>query len=147
MPLRLVHHRTLCPAGSRLYWQTVPQRPLRDGLPVSFDKICTVTTVKTYFSCRSSKQKGKRLKKWRTNSQDQKQNKKMVCNFDRWIKRTWNRKKILAEQALQRLEFLKARKQNRTPQWVEDDELPSYDGRILKCYRKTGKPYCYVCAA
>ncbi|KAK3836040.1 MAG: calcium-activated chloride channel-domain-containing protein [Linnemannia elongata] len=54
-----------------------------------------------------------------------------------WIKKTWNRKKILAEQALKRLEFLKARKQNRTPQWVKDDELPSYDGRILKCYRKT----------
>ncbi|KAG0282987.1 Anoctamin-7, partial [Linnemannia gamsii] len=54
-----------------------------------------------------------------------------------WIKRIWNRKKILAEQALQRLEFLKARRQDRTPQWVEDDELPSYDGRILKCYRKT----------
>ncbi|KAG0298067.1 Anoctamin-5, partial [Linnemannia gamsii] len=55
-----------------------------------------------------------------------------------WIKRTWNRKKILAEQALKRLELLKARRQNRTPQWVKDDELPSYDGRILKCYRKTG---------
>ncbi|OAQ33500.1 DUF590-domain-containing protein [Linnemannia elongata AG-77] len=54
-----------------------------------------------------------------------------------WIKKTWNRKKILAEQALKRLEFLKARRQNRTPQWVKDDELPSYDGRILKCYRKT----------
>ncbi|KAF9122779.1 Anoctamin-7, partial [Linnemannia schmuckeri] len=54
-----------------------------------------------------------------------------------WIKRTWNRKKILAEQALKRLEFLKTRKQSRTPQWVKDDELPSYDGRILKCYRKT----------
>ncbi|KAF9909946.1 hypothetical protein EC991_007750 [Linnemannia zychae] len=54
-----------------------------------------------------------------------------------WIERTWNRKKILADQALQRLEFLKARKQSRTPQWVKDDALPSYDGRILKCYRKT----------
>ncbi|KAF9544569.1 Anoctamin-5 [Mortierella hygrophila] len=54
-----------------------------------------------------------------------------------WIKKTWNRKKILAEQALKRQEFLKTRKQNRTPQWVKDDELPSYDGRILKCYRKT----------
>ncbi|KAF8931306.1 Anoctamin-5 [Haplosporangium gracile] len=54
-----------------------------------------------------------------------------------WIKRTWNRKKILAEQALKRLEFLQTRKQSRTPQWVKDDELPSYDGRILKCYRKT----------
>ncbi|KAG0272261.1 Anoctamin-7 [Linnemannia exigua] len=58
--------------------------------------------------------------------------------FFPWIERTWNRKKILADQALQRLEFLKERKQNRAPQWVKDDQLPSYDGRILKCYRKTG---------
>ncbi|KAG0373041.1 Anoctamin-7, partial [Mortierella sp. AD032] len=57
--------------------------------------------------------------------------------FFPWIERTWNRKKILADQALQRLEFLKARKQSRAPQWVKDDQLPSYDGRILKCYRKT----------
>ncbi|KAG0042130.1 Anoctamin-5 [Gryganskiella cystojenkinii] len=54
-----------------------------------------------------------------------------------WIKRTWNRKKILADQALKRLEFLENRKRTRAPQWVKDDDLPSYEGRILKCYRKT----------
>ncbi|KAF9934915.1 hypothetical protein FBU30_010183 [Linnemannia zychae] len=55
-----------------------------------------------------------------------------------WIKKTWHRKRIFAEQALQRLEFLQTRKQSRAPEWVKDDELPGYDGRILKCYRKTG---------
>ncbi|KAF9212955.1 Anoctamin-5 [Podila verticillata] len=54
-----------------------------------------------------------------------------------WIERTWNRKKILADQALKRREYLDRRKRTRAPQWVKDDDLPSYQGRILKCYRKT----------
>ncbi|KAF9948820.1 Anoctamin-5 [Mortierella alpina] len=54
-----------------------------------------------------------------------------------WIKRTWNRKKILADQALKNRKFMETRKRTKAPQWVKDDELPSYQGRILKCYRKT----------
>ncbi|KAF9382266.1 Anoctamin-5, partial [Podila verticillata] len=54
-----------------------------------------------------------------------------------WIERTWNRKKMLADQALKRREYLDRRKRTRAPQWVKDDDLPSYQGRILKCYRKT----------
>ncbi|KAF9179022.1 Anoctamin-5 [Haplosporangium sp. Z 11] len=54
-----------------------------------------------------------------------------------WIKRTWNRKEILAEKALKRRKLLETRKSTRAPQWVKDDDLPSYQGRILKCYRKT----------
>ncbi|KAF9580146.1 Anoctamin-5 [Lunasporangiospora selenospora] len=54
-----------------------------------------------------------------------------------WINRTWNRKKILAEKTLKRREYLESRKRERAPQWVKDDDLPSYEGRILKCYRKT----------
>ncbi|KAF9276606.1 hypothetical protein BGZ68_009903, partial [Mortierella alpina] len=54
-----------------------------------------------------------------------------------WMKRTWNRKKILADQALKKRKFMETRKRTKAPQWVKDDELPSYQGRILKCYRKT----------
>ncbi|KAF9937668.1 Anoctamin-5 [Mortierella alpina] len=54
-----------------------------------------------------------------------------------WMKRTWNRKKILADQALKNRKFMETRKRTKAPQWVKDDELPSYQGRILKCYRKT----------
>ncbi|KAG0040299.1 Anoctamin-7 [Podila clonocystis] len=54
-----------------------------------------------------------------------------------WIERTWNRKQILADQALKSREYLDRRKRARAPQWVKDDNLPSYQGRILKCYRKT----------
>ncbi|KAF9313326.1 hypothetical protein BG003_005307, partial [Podila horticola] len=54
-----------------------------------------------------------------------------------WIERTWNRKQILADQALKSREYLDRRKRTRAPQWVKDDNLPSYQGRILKCYRKT----------
>ncbi|KAG0256251.1 Anoctamin-5 [Mortierella polycephala] len=54
-----------------------------------------------------------------------------------WIKRTWNRKEILAEKALKRRKLLETRKSARAPQWVKDDDLPNYQGRILKCYRKT----------
>ncbi|CAO3567704.1 unnamed protein product [Mortierella alpina] len=54
-----------------------------------------------------------------------------------WMKRTWNRKKILADQALKKRKFMETRKRTKAPQWVKDDELPSYRGRILKCYRKT----------
>ncbi|KAG0344099.1 Anoctamin-5 [Podila humilis] len=53
-----------------------------------------------------------------------------------WIERTWNRKKILADQALKSREYLDRRKWLRAPEWVKDDDLPSYQGRILKCYRK-----------
>ncbi|KAI8345785.1 calcium-activated chloride channel-domain-containing protein [Mortierella sp. GBAus27b] len=45
-------------------------------------------------------------------------------------------KEILADKALKRRRFLEARKRTRAPQWVKDDDLPSYEGRILKCYRK-----------
>ncbi|KAF9418764.1 Anoctamin-5 [Podila epigama] len=54
-----------------------------------------------------------------------------------WIERTWNRKKILAEQALKSRQYHESRKRTRAPEWVKDDDLPSYQGRILKCYRKT----------
>ncbi|KAF9950817.1 hypothetical protein BGZ70_001219, partial [Mortierella alpina] len=54
-----------------------------------------------------------------------------------WMKRTWNTKKILADQALKKRKFMETRKRTKAPQWVKDDELPSYQGRILKCYRKT----------
>ncbi|KAF9116343.1 Anoctamin-4 [Mortierella sp. AM989] len=54
-----------------------------------------------------------------------------------WMLRTWNRKKILADQALKRRILLESRRSTRAPQWVKDDDLPSYEGRILKCYRKT----------
>ncbi|KAF9345076.1 Anoctamin-7, partial [Mortierella sp. AD094] len=50
---------------------------------------------------------------------------------------TWNRKKILADQALKKRMLLETRKRTKAPQWVKDDDLPSYEGRILKCYRKT----------
>ncbi|KAF9439195.1 Anoctamin-5 [Entomortierella beljakovae] len=53
------------------------------------------------------------------------------------IMRAWNRKKILADQALKRHRLFETRKCIKTPQWVRDDNLPSYEGRILKCYRKT----------
>ncbi|KAF9205543.1 hypothetical protein BGZ49_003877 [Haplosporangium sp. Z 27] len=54
-----------------------------------------------------------------------------------WILRSWNRKKILADQAIKSRMLLETRKRTRAPQWVKDDDLPSYEGRILKCYRKT----------
>ncbi|KAG0353331.1 Anoctamin-5 [Podila minutissima] len=57
-----------------------------------------------------------------------------------WIERTWNRKQILTDQALKSREYLERRKRTRAPQWVKDDDLPSYQGRILKCYRKTVAP-------
>ncbi|KAK3814478.1 MAG: hypothetical protein J3Q66DRAFT_403022 [Benniella sp.] len=49
-----------------------------------------------------------------------------------------SRKKILADKALKRRKFFESRKRSKAPQWVKDDDLPSYEGRILKCYRKTG---------
>ncbi|KAG0203170.1 Anoctamin-5 [Mortierella sp. GBA30] len=55
-----------------------------------------------------------------------------------WMKRTWNRKKILADKSLKKRKFMESRKRTKAPQWVKDDELPSYQGQILKCYRKTG---------
>ncbi|KAG0351794.1 hypothetical protein BGZ54_003099, partial [Gamsiella multidivaricata] len=46
-------------------------------------------------------------------------------------------KQILAAKALKRREFQEARKRTRAPQWIKDDDLPSYEGRILKCFRKS----------
>ncbi|KAF8928547.1 Anoctamin-6 [Dissophora ornata] len=46
-------------------------------------------------------------------------------------------KKILADQALKRRKFLEARKRTRAPQWVKDDDFPSYEVSILKCFRKS----------